>query len=163
MNLGALTLEQKVGQLFICGFHGVTPDEHIRTMIRQYHIGGVVYFRRNIESAAQLAGLSRCLQAINREASQVPLFISIDQEGGMVARLDHEGMSRIPGNMALGAANDPKLTEQVAALAAKEMALLGINFNFAPCVDVNHNPANPVIGVRSFGEDPQLVARHGTA
>ncbi|MDU7471976.1 MAG: beta-N-acetylhexosaminidase [Paenibacillus macerans] len=163
MNLGALTLEQKVGQLFICGFHGTTPDEHIRTLIRQYHIGGVVYFRRNIESAAQLAGLSRCLQAINREASQVPLFISIDQEGGMVARLDHEGMSRIPGNMALGAANDPKLAEQVAALAAREMALLGINFNFAPCVDVNNNPANPVIGVRSFGEDPQLVARHATA
>ncbi|MCM3698324.1 beta-N-acetylhexosaminidase [Paenibacillus macerans] len=163
MNAEALTLEQKVGQLFICGFHGLTPDEHIRTLIRQYHIGGVVYFRRNIEAAAQLAGLSRCLQAINREASAVPLFVSIDQEGGMVARLDHEGMSRIPGNMALGAANDPKLTEQVAALAAKEMALLGINFNFAPCVDVNNNPANPVIGVRSFGEDPGLVAQHGAA
>lgn len=163
MNAEALTLEQRVGQLFICGFHDLTPDEHIRTLIRQYHIGGVVYFRRNIESAAQLAGLSRSLQAINREASAVPLFVSIDQEGGMVARLDHEGMSRIPGNMALGAANDPKLTERVAALAAKEMVLLGINFNFAPCVDVNNNPANPVIGVRSFGEDPELVAQHGAA
>lgn len=81
----------------------------------------------------------------------------------MVSRLDHEGMSRIPGNMTLGAAGDLQLTRRAAELAAKEMIALGINFNFAPCVDVNNNPANPVIGVRSFGEDPDKVGEHGAA
>lgn len=81
----------------------------------------------------------------------------------MVARLDHDGVSRIQGSMALGAANDPALTEKAATLAAKELTALGINLNFAPCVDVNNNPANPVIGVRSFGEDPLQVAEHGAA
>lgn len=163
MDLTAWTLEEKVGQLFICGFHSLVPDEQIRTLVQQYHVGGVVYFRRNIASVEQLAELSRSLQSLPRSKPELPLFISIDQEGGMVARLDHEGMSRIPGNMALGAANDPALTEEVARLAAKEMLQLGINFNFAPCVDVNNNPANPVIGVRSFGERPDQVAVHGAA
>lgn len=163
VDKGTLTLEQKIGQLFICGFHGLMPDEQITTLTRKYHVGGVVYFRRNIKSVKQLAALSRSLQELSRGTSAVPLFISIDQEGGMVARLDHEGMSRIPGNMALGAANDPTLTKKVAVLAAREMLRLGINFNFAPCVDVNNNPANPVIGVRSFGESPQHVAVHGAA
>lgn len=163
MELGKLTLKQKIGQLFICGFDSLTPNEHIRTLLQRYEVGGVIYFRRNIESVKQLAALSHGLQQLAKEVSKVPLFVSIDQEGGMVARLDHEGMSRIPGNMALGAANDPQLTTEVAALAAKEMQALGINLNFAPCVDVNNNPANPVIGVRSFGENPEHVAVHGAA
>ncbi|MGG6309744.1 beta-N-acetylhexosaminidase [Paenibacillus macerans] len=163
MDLAAWTLEEKIGQLFICGFHSLTVDEQIQTLTQRYHVGGVVYFRRNIGSIEQLAALSRGLQALSRSRPEVPLFISIDQEGGMVARLDHEGMSRIPGNMALGAAGDPALTEEVAVLAAREMLQLGINFNFAPCVDVNNNPSNPVIGVRSFGENPQQVAVHGAA
>ncbi|MGP0585786.1 beta-N-acetylhexosaminidase [Paenibacillus timonensis] len=163
MDGKAWTLEEKIGQLFICGFHSLVPDEQIKTLVQHYHVGGVVYFRRNIASVEQLAELSRSLQALPRSRPELPLFVSIDQEGGMVARLDHEGMSRIPGNMALGAADDPSLTEEVARLAAKEMLQLGINFNFAPCVDVNNNPANPVIGVRSFGERPDRVAAQGAA
>ena len=78
----------------------------------------------------------------------------------MVARIDHEGISRIPGNMALGAgaAED---SYRVAQIGARELRSLGVNMNFAPCLDVNNNPRNPVIGVRSFGEDPQAVARLG--
>lgn len=163
MDWTAWTLEEKIGQLFICGFHSLVPDEQIRSLVQHEHVGGVVYFRRNIASVEQLADLSRSLQAMPRRKPELPLFVAIDQEGGMVARLDHEGMSRIPGNMALGAADDPALTEEVARLAAKEMQQLGINFNFAPCVDVNNNPANPVIGVRSFGERPERVAVHGAA
>ncbi|WP_410768228.1 beta-N-acetylhexosaminidase [Fontibacillus sp. BL9] len=163
MELSKLTLEEKIGQLFICGFHGLEADEQIKTLTKDYHIGGTVYFRRNVESVSQLAALSSGLQQLPRKNPEIPLFISIDQEGGMVARLDHEGMSRIPGNMTLGAAGDPQLTEAAAVLAAKEMLALGINFNFAPCIDVNNNPSNPVIGVRSFGEDPVKVAEHGNA
>ncbi|MBU5672937.1 beta-N-acetylhexosaminidase [Paenibacillus brevis] len=163
MNESAWSLEEKIGQLFICGFHSLETDEQILTLVKDYHVGGTVYFRRNIESVPQLAALSSALQRLPRNHADVPLFIAIDQEGGMVARLDHEGMSRIPGNMSLGAADDLSLTEATARLAAKEMLDLGINFNFAPCIDVNNNPANPVIGVRSFGENPLKVAEHGVA
>ncbi|MNO16857.1 putative lipoprotein YbbD precursor [compost metagenome] len=163
IDLSRWSLEEKIGQLFICGFHSLVPDQGIVTLIRDYHVGGIVYFRRNIQSVEQLATLSQDLQSVSRSHPEVPLFISIDQEGGMVARLDHEGLSRIPGNMTLGAAFDPGLTEEAAVLAAQEMKMLGINLNFAPCVDINNNPANPVIGVRSFGENPQLVAEHGAA
>lgn len=163
MQLSKLSLKEKIGQLFVCGFQSAEIDDQIRTLVKDYHVGGTVFFRRNVQSVRQLAALSADLQALPRSKPGIPLFISIDQEGGMVARLDHEGMSRIPGNMTLGAANDPQLTEDVAELAAKEMTALGINFNFAPCVDVNNNPGNPVIGVRSFGEDPELVAVHGVA
>ncbi|RCX23119.1 beta-N-acetylhexosaminidase [Fontibacillus phaseoli] len=163
MELSKLTLEEKIGQLFICGFHGLEADEQIKKLTKDYHIGGTVYFRRNVESVPQLAALSSSLQQLPRNNHEIPLFISIDQEGGMVARLDHEGMSRIPGNMTLGAAGDVQLTEAAAVLAAKEMLSLGINFNFAPCIDVNNNPSNPVIGVRAFGEDPVKVAEHGNA
>ncbi|WP_188540855.1 beta-N-acetylhexosaminidase [Paenibacillus segetis] len=163
MDLSSLTLDQKIGQLFICGFHSLVPDDQIKKLISEFHVGGVVYFRRNIESVEQLAALSHSLQQIPRSTPDIPLFISIDQEGGMVSRLDHDGVSRIQGNMALGAANNLELTEGAAVLAAKEMLKLGINLNFAPCVDVNNNPMNPVIGVRSFGEDPVRVAEHGAA
>lgn len=163
LKMSKLSLEEKIGQLFICGFHGLEADEQIKTLTKDCHIGGTVYFRRNVESVRQLAALSASLQALPRNNPELPLFISIDQEGGMVARLDHEGMSRIPGNMTLGAAGDAGLTEEAAILAAKEMLALGINFNFAPCIDVNNNPSNPVIGVRSFGEDPVKVAEHGNA
>lgn len=163
MELASLSLEQKIGQLFICGFHTLIPDRQALDLIQKHHVGGIVYFRRNVESAAQLAKLSHALQRTAVDSGGIPLLIAIDQEGGMVSRLDHEGISRIPGNMTLGAADDPSLTQRVAALAARELGLLGINMNFAPCVDVNNNPANPVIGVRSFSEDPHKVAVHGAA
>ncbi|ANS74956.1 glycoside hydrolase [Paenibacillus yonginensis] len=163
-NHETMSLEQKIGQLFICGFHSYTPDEQITALIEDYQIGGVIYFRRNVESAPQLAKLSADLQKLAMDSSGgLPLLIAIDQEGGMVSRLDHEGISRIPGNMSLGAADDPALTEAIAALSAEELKRLGINLNFAPCVDVNNNPLNPVIGVRSYSEDPHKVALHGEA
>ncbi|MFD3258688.1 beta-N-acetylhexosaminidase [Paenibacillus lentus] len=161
--MSKLTLEQKIGQMFICGFPSLVPSEGIKALIAEHHLGGVIYFRRNIDSVGQLAKLSADLQKLPRSTPEIPLFISMDQEGGMVARLDHDGVSRIQGNMALGAANDLSLTEEAAVLAAKELTALGINLNFAPCVDVNNNPANPVIGVRSFGEDPLRVAEHGVS
>nr|AYQ71656.1 beta-N-acetylhexosaminidase [Cohnella candidum] len=151
-------LKEKIGQLFMCGFPGTEPDEGILSLIRDYGIGGVVYFRRNLKDAAQVAALSERLQ----QAAGTPLFLSIDQEGGMVVRLE-EGVTVMPGAMAQGAADDEKLTFESAKLAAAELRSIGVNMNFAPCLDVNNNPRNPVIGVRSFGEDPAQVARLGTA
>ncbi|MFG1733507.1 beta-N-acetylhexosaminidase [Paenibacillus sp. 843] len=158
-----LSLEQKVGQMFICGFNALTPNEHAKILIEQYQVGGICYFRRNVKTLPQLAELSESLQQLASDSQKFPLLISIDQEGGMVARIDHEGISRIPGNMALGAAGSAEDSYRVAQIGARELRSLGVNMNFAPCLDVNNNPRNPVIGVRSFGEDPQAVAALGTA
>lgn len=158
-----LTLEQKVGQMFICGFNALTPNEHANILIEQFQVGGICYFRRNVKTLPQLAELSASLQQLASGSQPFPLLISIDQEGGMVARIDHEGISRIPGNMALGAAGSAEDAYRVAQIGARELRSLGVNMNFAPCLDVNNNPRNPVIGVRSFGEDPHAVAELGTA
>ena len=161
-KIAAMSLEEKVGQLFQIGFSTSAVSDQIKDMIENYHVGGVIYFSRNLENSAQTAELSNKLQqlALNSGA-EIPLFISADQEGGTVTRL--KGATHFPGNMALGAASDPDLTEEVAAATAVELKNLGINVNLAPVLDVNNNPANPVIGVRSFGEDPELVADQGAA
>ncbi|WP_339177676.1 beta-N-acetylhexosaminidase [Paenibacillus sp. FSL R5-0701] len=161
--LNDLTLEQKVGQLLMCGFHGQHADEQITRLIRDYHVGGVIYFRRNVESIDQLTRLSTELQDMAAEAGALPLMISVDQEGGMVARIDQEGMTQVPGNMALGATGNPEYTLECAQILGRELKNIGIDMNLAPVVDVNNNPLNPVIGVRSYGEHAESVAAHGVA
>ncbi|WP_058301248.1 beta-N-acetylhexosaminidase [Gorillibacterium timonense] len=156
------TLEQKVGQLFMAGFDGLTPTDGILDLIRENSLGGVIYFRRNIGDPEQVARLSQTLQEKNAEAGDAPLFIAIDQEGGMVSRIDRD-VTLIPGAMALGAAGSAELAYQTAKISGRELRLLGINVNFAPSLDVNNNPLNPVIGVRSYGEDPAFVGELGTA
>ncbi|WP_106768110.1 beta-N-acetylhexosaminidase [Paenibacillus faecalis] len=162
-KVSSLSLEQKIGQMFICGFDSLTPNDHAKKLIHDYHVGGIVYFRRNVQTLPQLSKLSSSLQELAASSGQPSLLVAIDQEGGMVARIDHEGISRIPGNMALGATGNQDYTYQVEKIGAKELRALGINMNFAPCLDINNNPLNPVIGVRSFGEDPEAVATHGLA
>ncbi|WP_339283326.1 beta-N-acetylhexosaminidase [Paenibacillus sp. FSL R5-0486] len=161
--LNDLTLEQKVGQLLMCGFHSQHADEQITRLIRDYHVGGVIYFRRNVESVDQLTRLSAELQEMAAEAGALPLMISVDQEGGMVARIDQEGMTQVPGNMALGATGNAEYTLECAQILGRELKSIGIDMNLAPVVDVNNNPLNPVIGVRSYGEHAESVAAHGVA
>jgi beta-N-acetylhexosaminidase len=157
-QLKSMSLEQKVGQLFMCGFDDTRPNEPILRLICEYHIGGVNYFRRNVRTTGQVAALSAGLQ----QASAIPLLVSIDQEGGMVAGIE-EGVTLMPGNMALGATRDIEAVCKAALIAGTELRALGINMDFAPCLDINNNPDNPVIGVRSYGESPNLVADMGSA
>ncbi|WP_338706498.1 beta-N-acetylhexosaminidase [Paenibacillus amylolyticus] len=161
--LNDLTLEQKVGQLLMCGFHSQHADEQITRLIRDYHVGGVIYFRRNVESVDQLTRLSAELQDMAAKAGALPLMISVDQEGGMVARIDQEVMTQVPGNMALGATGNAEYTLECAQILGRELKNIGIDMNLAPVVDVNNNPLNPVIGVRSYGEHAESVAAHGVA
>lgn len=163
LQVSDLSLKQKIGQMFICGFGALIPNDHARKLIEDHHVGGIVYFRRNVQKLSELSALSSSLQELAASSGQPPLIVAIDQEGGMVARIDHEGISRIPGNMALGATGSEEYTYQVGRIGAKELRALGVNMNFAPCIDVNNNSLNPVIGVRSFGEDPKAVAAHGVA
>jgi beta-N-acetylhexosaminidase len=150
-----MTLEQKVGQVFMLGFEGTTLNASNRALIQGLHLGGVTLFGRNIKDATQLAELNCELQSV---ADPVPLFISIDQEGGLVVRVTR-GATIFPGNMAVGATRDPALAHQVAHAAATEMLAMGVNMDLGPVVDVNTNPLNPVIGVRSFGSHVDLVTQ----
>src|SRR5205085_6788902 len=134
-----------------------TLDASNRALIHDLHLGGVTLFARNVESAAQVAGLDADLQNI---ADPVPLFISADQEGGLVVRVTDATI--FPGNMAVGATGDVTLARQVADASAQELLALGINLDLAPVVDVNTNPLNPVIGVRSFGSDVDRVSNMST-
>jgi beta-N-acetylhexosaminidase len=162
MDIEQLSLAEKIGQMFACGLHGTEPSQEIIDVIQNYHIGGIIYFRRNIDTAAQVGNLSHGLQKIAKQHSDIPLFISIDQEGGMVARIDRE-ITLSPGNMALGATRDIEGVFEAAIISGKELRTMGINMNFAPCIDINNNPLNPVIGVRSYGENAELVKEMGQA
>ncbi|WP_084658887.1 beta-N-acetylhexosaminidase [Thermogemmatispora onikobensis] len=155
----AADLRGQLGQLLMAGFDGSEPSPAILDLIENHQLGGVILFSRNIESAEQVYHLTSALQAKARAAGhRSPLLIAIDQENGMVQRLG-EHVTLFPGNMALGASDSPELVTAVARATGRELQALGINMNLAPVLDINNNPANPVIGVRSFGEDPEQVAR----
>jgi beta-N-acetylhexosaminidase len=121
-------------------------------------LGGITLFAYNVRDPGQIAQLTGALRAERPE-----LLITIDEEGGDVTRLEAEHGSSYPGNLALGAVDDVALTEEVASAIAGELARAGVSMNLAPVADTNTNPRNPVIGVRSFGSDPDLVARHVAA
>ena len=156
-------LLHEAGQLLMCGFHGLEATEGILDLIRSHHLGSVIFFSRNIESPEQVQKLTHTLQTAAKEAGhERPLLIAVDQENGVVRRLGSSG-TYLPGSMALGAINLTSAAYQVATATSKELLALGINWNLAPDMDVNNNSLNPVIGVRSFGEDPERVSRLGSA
>ncbi|MEV5881605.1 glycoside hydrolase family 3 protein [Streptomyces sp. NPDC052020] len=139
------------------GFTGTTaPDWLLRRLGEGLATVGL--FGRNIASPEQLAALTAQLRAERDD-----VLVAIDEEGGDVTRLEVRTGSSFPGNHALGAVDDVELTREVAAELGRRLAACGVNFNWAPSADVNSNPGNPVIGVRSFGADPALVARHTAA
>ncbi|MEU4240325.1 glycoside hydrolase family 3 N-terminal domain-containing protein [Actinoplanes sp. NPDC026619] len=139
------------------GFVGTTAPDWVRRWLGE-GLGGVALFARNVESPAQVAALTAQLRA---ERSDV--IVAIDEEAGDVTRFESRHGSSRPGNLALGAIDDAKLTEAVARDLGYELARAGITLDYAPDTDVNSNPDNPVIGVRAFGAEPQLVARHSAA
>ena len=158
-----MTLEQAVGQQFLLSFEGrEAPPNHFLEVLRRQHVGGVVLFRhKNMGNLAELRGLTSDLQRAAAESGQPPLLIAADQEGGQLIAVDQT--TPFPGNMALGATGSERLTYKVGRAIGKELSAVGINIDFAPVCDVNSNPLNPVIGTRSFGEDPKLVARLSAA
>ncbi len=158
-----MALKEQIGQVLTVGFHHPTPSEDIIDLIQNHHVGNIILFKRNIQSTQQVRELTQSLQMLARESGhRYPLLIMIDQENGMVRRFG-QSTTIFPGNMALGAIGSEQIAYDIALATGRELKALGINMNLAPVVDVNNNPANPVIGVRSFGEDPQMVARLGVA
>jgi beta-N-acetylhexosaminidase len=176
-TIAGMSLEQKAGQLFVPYVDGATAEteaaENRRRFgvdtpaqaVAKFHLGGVIYFAwsGNTANPTQIAELSNGLQRANTAAGNpVPLSIATDQETGLVARVGPPA-TVFPGAMALGAARDPRLTYDTYQITGRELRAIGINTDYAPDADVNVNPANPVIGVRSFSSDPKLVARNVSA
>jgi len=150
-------LRRSIAATLLPGFVGTTLPGWLASRLRA-GLGGVCLFGQNISSAAQLRELTDAIYAANPEA-----IVAIDEEGGDVTRLYYESGSPYPGNAILGRLGDAAYTEDVARRVGDELRRAGVNLDFAPDIDINSNPDNPVIGVRSFGSSPEVVAEHGAA
>jgi beta-N-acetylhexosaminidase len=156
------SLENIVGQKLMWSFNGHTPSPEFLSALYAGHVSGVTLFRSlNLDQPAQIRALTDALQRAAREASQPPLLIGVDQEGGTLLAVP--GTTRFPGNLALGATRSAELAQRVGFALGRELAALGINVDYAPVCDVINNPLNPVVGPRSFGADPQRVAQLSAA
>ena len=183
ITLSNMTLREKVAQMMIASFrfwqempeteNGEQPAEEppktkvtelndeIRGMVARDHFGGILLFGENFADPEQSLRLVSDLQTANLNGGGIPQLIFVDQEGGNVNRIPYSTIG--VGNMALGAAGDPENARTMAAIHGEEIGLLGIQVDFAPVMDVNNNAANPVIGIRSFSDDPETVAEFGCA
>ncbi|WP_339784143.1 beta-N-acetylhexosaminidase [Paenibacillus sp. FSL R7-0313] len=160
-QLSSLTLEEKIGQMILAGVQGTTLDDQAKQMITDQKVGGIIFYANNVST---LDGTAKFVQSI-KEANQsnpVPIFMSVDQEGGKVSRMP-ETVESIPSSRKVGQTNDSALAETMGELLARQVQLAGFNVDFAPVLDVNSNPKNPVIGDRSFGSSAELVSRMGIA
>lgn len=156
-----LTIEEKVGQLFVLAFAG-EDTEYALDLVKNYHVGGFYITDDNASSLTDAKKLSKQLQEqAALRSCDAPLLLAVDQEGawGILTKATDLG----PGNLALGKANDVAITESMYQVFAQQMQEIGYNTLLSPCVDVNSNPNNPIIGQRSFGEKPALVAEHSKA
>ncbi|MFI5177183.1 MAG: beta-N-acetylhexosaminidase [Vicinamibacterales bacterium] len=152
-------LRRHVGRLAVVGFAGQGVPAELRQLVADFDLGGVIYFARNVVEPRQVAELSREVAAL---AVDWPLWVSVDQEGGRVARLKRP-FTEWPPAMTLGRSGSERLAERFAAALAAELAAVGINLDYAPVLDVHTNPANPVIGDRALAEGAELAARLGRA
>ncbi|NMC52943.1 MAG: glycoside hydrolase family 3 protein [Chloroflexi bacterium] len=152
-----------IGQKLLLAFAGKRLTPQMETAIREYAPAGLTLFRSlNVDSPAQLRELNAALQSIARAKGLPPLLIAADQEGGQLMAIGGE-CTPLPGNMALGAAGSETLAYQAGEVLGRELLAMGVNVNYAPVCDVNINPHNPVIGIRSFGENPDDVGRLASA
>ncbi|KAJ7623448.1 glycoside hydrolase family 3 protein [Roridomyces roridus] len=151
--------KKRIGQHFVFGFHGHTVSPDIKTLIQEYYIGSVILMKRNIVDATQTKTLVRDLQTLARDAGHTrPLLIGTDQENGLVSAFSRpDAGTQFPGAMALAATGSPEIAQQVSFATGRELKLAGINWAYSPVADVNSDSRNPVIGVRSFGDDPEKV------
>ena len=187
-KIASMTLQEKIAQMIIPAFRrwdidnqidetemidGESPEDQrgiavtelndeFREVISKYSFGGVILFSDNFESTEQTVRLINDINDANsRSGSGIGLFICTDEEGGSVVRLNSG--TAFSGNMALAAAGDTSLTTSAAGFIGEELNAVGVNVNLAPDSDVNNNPGNPIIGIRSFSDDPQMVADYASA
>lgn len=160
--LDSMSLEDKVGQMLMFTYPGTTVNETVRTLVEEWRIGGLVLLGPNVAGPRPLSDFVSEVQALSQENTGRGLLLAIDQEGGLVLRLN-EFFTPFPSAEAVGATGDPGLARELAKAMGEEMRAVGLNMNLAPVLDVAGHPISPPIETRSFGEDPTLVSQMGTA
>lgn len=159
--LDELSTDEKIGQLVLVGMDGTEPNDVTRQLIEEYHVGGFIFYKNNIQDTKQALALFNGLKTANQNKA-VPLFLSVDEEGGRVSRMPGE-LAKLPAARKIGNTGSTELAGQIGEIIGKELAGFGLNLDFAPVLDVNSNPDNPVIGDRAFGTKPEIVSRMGIA
>ena len=150
--LSKMSLEEKIGQIFL-----VAPDSNLEQLLQTYHVGGAILFARHSQGLQQTMEL---IEQVRLFSGAIPPFVAVDQEGGRVARLDFT--TQVPSARDLSNLDENSL-RHIGRILGNELAALGFNINFAPVLDVNTDPENPVIGDRSYGSDPATVSLLGQA
>jgi beta-N-acetylhexosaminidase len=158
-QIEGMSLDEEIGQMVIVGLAGYTIDDNSRRMLEDYHVGGFIVYGLNVENTDQLLNLTNSLKEGNLK-NKVPLFISVDEEGGKVDRMPGE-FKRYPANKTIGEVNNKDFSYKLGNVIAEEIKMLGFNMDFAPVLDINSNPKNPVIGDRSFGSTEGVVSSLG--
>lgn len=157
-DMKKMSLEEKVGQMIFAGIEGSTISEQARQVISRDKVGGVILFKNNLIDVQQTVSFLNELKTESMN-NKVPLFLGVDEEGGRVTRLP--GINKFPTSLEIGNQNNEKLSYDIGVLLGTALKTFGFNLNFAPVIDVNSNPNNPVIGDRSFGDKPSIVGKLG--
>ena len=155
-----MSLDEKIGQMLVVGIDGYDLNVNTKSLIEKSKVGGFILFSSNVKDTNQLLNLLNSLKKGNLK-NNIPLFLSVDEEGGRVSRMPKE-FKKIPTNKAIGKINDGNLSYKIGSTIASEIGSFGFNMDFAPVLDVNSNPNNPVIGDRSFGSKVNIVSSLGT-
>lgn len=158
-QLDKLTLEEKIGQMLMFGIDGYEISDNTKKLIDKHKVGGFIIMGDNVQSSTQLRKLLNSLKLENSKNS-VPLFLSVDEEGGRVSRMPKE-FRNFPTNKAIGKINNKEFSYNVGSTIAEQISAFGFNMDFAPVLDINSNPKNPVIGNRSFGSNAEIVSDLG--
>ncbi len=153
-----MSFDEKIGQMIIAGVEGTSMQANNKQLITEYHIGGVIFYSENLLSYQQSAKFIQRFKEINR-SNRHPLLISVDQEGGEVSRVP--GVEKIPSSASIGKRGDADYAYDIGVKLGEQLKSAGFNVDFAPVLDINSNPNNPVIGDRSYGDNPSLVSKMG--
>ncbi|MEY2195976.1 beta-N-acetylhexosaminidase [Neobacillus sp. BF23-41] len=156
--ISGMSLDEKIGQMIIAGISGTTMDTNTKNLLTKYKVGGIIFYQNNLVNPTQ------AVQFVNQMKSEsdpnLPLLLGVDQEGGRVTRLP-SGLVNFPTNKEIGSINNSQFSYNVGTILGKELKGFGFNLDFAPVLDINSNPKNPVIGDRSFGNNPEVVSKLG--
>jgi len=158
-QIGNMSLDEKIGQMVIAGIDKYNYDSNAKRLVTDYKVGGFIILSQNVKNSNQLLKLVNDIKSGNSN-SKIPLFVSVDEEGGRIDRMPKE-INKYPTNKDIGIKNSENLSYNIGVSLGSEIKSFGFNMDFAPVLDINSNPKNPIIGDRSFGADSDIVSKLG--
>jgi beta-N-acetylhexosaminidase len=158
-KLSKMTIDEKIGQLVMAGLDNYVNNKHSKALIKTFHVGGFILLEQNIKNINQALVLINSLKETN-SSNSIPLFLGIDEEGGRVTRMPSKFV-KLPANKAIGQVDNSSFSYKIGGILGQELKAFGLNVDFAPVLDINSNPKNPVIGDRSFGTNSTVVSKLG--